>query len=244
MTALAPLSATTQHTEGQPTGPAVLLVHGFASTGERDFSALAAALRAAGRVTCIVDLPGHGATPGPSAAADATTTNVVRALVDVVDSMPGDEVDVVGYSLGARLSWELPAASGKPVRRLVLGGISPGDPFATLDYAQLHALLDTGAQPSDPMTGMMGGMVAAQGERAKGVARLMEGLGSEAFAPDASAPSVPTLFLAGDADQMAQGVGALAELVPGSRVTRVPGDHLGALASPEFRDAVVEFLTA
>jgi len=244
MTDLAPLSVTTQQPEGQPTGPAVLLVHGFASNGERDFSSLAAALREAGRATFVVDLPGHGATPGPSSASDATTTNVVRALVDVIDGMPGDEVDVVGYSLGARLSWEVPAASSKPVRRLVLGGISPGDPFTMLDYAQLHALLDTGAQPSDPMTGMMGGMVAAQGDRAKGVAYLMEGLGSEAFAPQASAPKTPTLFLAGDADQMAQGVGALAELVPDSRVVSVPGDHLGALASTEFRDAVLEFLTA
>lgn len=244
MTALAPLSVTTQLPGGQPTGPAVLLVHGFASTGQQDYEALAAALTAAGRATYLVDLPGHGSSPGPGAASDATTSAVARALADVIDGIPGDEVDVVGYSLGARLAWELPAASNTPVRRLVLGGISPGDPFAMLDYPQLHALLDTGAQPSDPTTSMMGGMVAAQGERAKGVAHLMEGLGSEPFTPQSSAPAVPTLFLAGDADQLAGGVGALAELVPGSRLTSIPGDHLSALASAEFRDAVLGFLTA
>ena len=43
---------------------------------------------------------------------------------------------------------------------------------------------------------------------------------------------------------MSQGVDALVAAVPGSSLVRVPGDHLGALASPEFREAAVGFVTA
>ncbi|MBN9238760.1 MAG: hypothetical protein BGO97_03675 [Micrococcales bacterium 70-64] len=207
-------------------GPPVLLIHGFA-TDSSDFTGWADALSRAGRASILVDLPGHGTSPAPASADDAGTSRILEAIAAIV---PG-ELDVVGYSLGARLAWDLPRVA--PVRRLVLGGLSPFEPFAALDFAQLAAFLATGEPPADPLTGMLGGMISAPGKDARALALVMQGLAAEPFDPS-SPPAVPTLFVAGDADPMTADA-------PWP-VVRVPGDHVGALRSPEFREAALAFL--
>lgn len=223
--------------------PPVFLLHGFASTATEDFSGWLPELAAAGREVHLVDLPGHGASPAIPDPASATTSAVVRALADAIDGTGADRVDVIAYSLGARLAWELPRATGR-VRRLVLGGLSPFEPFAVVDTTAITRVI-AGAAPADPLTGMMAAMVCAPGRDTDSLLALMTGLGSEPFdpaAPGASRPDVPTLFAAGADDLMAAGVDALVASVAGSRFVVVPGDHRGALDSGEFRRAAIDFL--
>lgn len=220
----------------------VLLIHGIASNGERDWDSTGfiAALAAAGRGAITVDLPGHGT--GPALERGATATHdLAEALAAVIAESGADQRDVVGYSLGARLAWAL-AATGR-VRRLVLGGLSPMDPFAGFDVDGLVAVLAGTAAPADPMQGMFAHMLSAPGLDAPSVVALIEALGREPFDPAQGAPTGPTLFVAGADDPMAQGVDVLVAAVPGSDLVRVPGDHLGALASDEFRSAAIGFLT-
>lgn len=230
---------------GRTAAAPVVLLHGFASSGRADFVAtgLADALTAAGRTAVVVDLPAHGgnAALAPDA---ATTAAVVAAILETVDQAVGRgaSVDVIGYSLGARLAWELPAASGGRVRRLVLGGISPFEPFAAVDTDELAGVLSGTAEPSNPITGMMAGMIQQPGLDTASLATLIGGLASQPFDPSAGAPAVPTLFIAGAEDPMSQGIEGLVAAVPGARLERVPGDHHGALASPELRDAALAFL--
>ncbi|MBL3687546.1 alpha/beta fold hydrolase [Leucobacter zeae] len=223
--------------------PPVVLLHGFASSADEDFLATgwAAAFAGAGRTTIAVDLPGHGGSPGIASAADATTSAIVAAILEAVSQAGAtDEFDVVGYSLGARLAWELPAASSG-VRRLVLGGISPFEPFAAITADDLAAAL-SGATPQHPISGMMAGMISAPGRDTASLARAIAGLGSEPFSPGDGGPQVPTLCVAGSADPMAQGIEGLVDGLPRATLTRVPGDHRGALDSPEFRAAALAFL--
>jgi hypothetical protein len=107
------------------------------------------------------------------------------------------------------------------------------EPFAALDFAQVDAFVASGAAPTDGLTGMLMGMISAPGTDAAALALVMRGLAAEPFDPT-TPPTVPTLFVAGDADPMTAGV-------PWP-VTRVPGDHVGALRSPEFRAAALAFL--
>lgn len=216
------------HPRGAQTGPPVLLIHGFASDSS-DWAGWPDALAQAGRASILVDLPGHGSSPAPASLDDATTSHLVEALAAITHG----PIDVVAYSLGARLAWELPRVA--PVRRLVLGGLSPFEPFSALDFSALDAFLGGGAPPADPLTGMLAGMISAPGRDAAALALVMRGLAAEPFSP-VSPPEVPTLFVAGDADPMT------AE-VPWP-VTRVPGDHVAALRSPEFRAAALAFLAS
>ncbi|WP_029947400.1 alpha/beta fold hydrolase [Leifsonia aquatica] len=222
--------------------PPVLLLHGFASSARADFGAWAELLADAGRDAYLIDLPGHGDSPAIAGTA-ATTDAVVAALASTVDALGAERVDVIGYSLGARLAWELPAATGR-VRRLVLGGLSPFEPFAGVDVVAVARAVD-GEPPADPFAGMMAGMVSGPGRDTDSLLALIAGLGSQPFAPEdpaATRPDVPTLFVAGADDAMTQGLEGLTAIVPDARLVRVPGDHLGALASSEFRAAALTFL--
>lgn len=223
--------------------PPVVLLHGFASSAAEDFIATGwpEALNAAGRSVIAVDLPAHGENAAITAAAEATTSAVIAAILDTVSSVaPGSAFDLIGYSLGARLAWELPTASPR-VRRMVLGGISPFEPFTAVDPVELEAVLG-GADPANPLVGMMAHMISAPGRDTASLAQLIPGLASEPFAPQAAPPQVPTLLVAGSADQMTQGIEGLAEVLPQGSLTQVPGDHRGALDSPEFRAAAIRFL--
>ncbi|NBH12002.1 alpha/beta fold hydrolase, partial [Amycolatopsis sp. SID8362] len=125
----------------------MLLLHGFASDGHTDWVSTGwpAALVASGRPVLVPDLPGHGSSPAP---ADTTPKAITEELAIAVGEV--SEVDVVGYSLGARLAWELPALL--PVRRLVLGGISPHEPFGAVDVEAALAFAGGGRLPTDPLT--------------------------------------------------------------------------------------------
>ncbi|GAB3806372.1 alpha/beta hydrolase [Humibacter antri] len=219
----------------------MLLVHGFASDGRADWedAGFVDELAARGRGAIVIDLPGHGEGPALSRG-EATTGTVADALADVVDASGHDVLDVVGYSLGARLAWAL-AATGR-VRRLVLGGLSPMDPFAALDADALTAVVAGEREPADPLQAMFAQMLTIPGLEARSVIALMEALSAEPFDPAVDVPAVPTLFLSGTDDPMAQGVETLAAGVPGATLVRVPGDHHGTLRSPEFRDAALGFL--
>ncbi len=219
-------------------GPPVLLVHGFASDGHTDWitTGWPAALTAAGREVLVPDLPGHGSSPAPAGSLGAVA--ITGELTRLVSGL--SEVDVVGYSLGARLAWELPAQA--PVRRLVLAGVSPFEPFGAVDVAAALAFADGGKAPADPLTGMIAHMITAPGRNPAALARCIEDLRAEPFSPVAGAVSVPTRFVAGTDDPISQGIETLAELVPGASLVRVPGDHGGALRGPEFKAAVLEFL--
>ncbi|GAA1344238.1 alpha/beta fold hydrolase [Saccharothrix algeriensis] len=241
MTSVAALPATRTQPTSEVTGPPVVLIHGFAAAGATDWPAerWAGPLAEAGRETVVVHLPGHAGGPAVASADEVTTARLLRRLAEGIGQ---DEVDVVGYSLGARLAWDLAATGALRVRRLVLGGLSPVEPFGAVDLAAARAAVQGGPQPTDMLTGIITSMVSGPGQDAESLLRLVEGLAREPFDPAARAPEAPTLFLAGKEDQMAQGIDQVVARVPGARLEHVPGDHLGALAGDELRTAVFRFL--
>lgn len=197
-------------------------------------------LLAAGRDVIVVDLPGHGASARVDSAEAAVPSRIVAALADILADT-GGVVDIVGYSLGARLAWSLAAQHADRVGKLVLGGLAPSEPFAALDVLAARRLVDEGVAPTDPLTGFIAGMVARAPDP-HSLLNLAEGLAAEAFDPTREAPAKSVLFLAGIEDPMAGAVDTLEAFIPGSRTLRVPGDHLGALASEAFRRDALAFL--
>ncbi|RJO70085.1 hypothetical protein D5S18_30000 [Nocardia panacis] len=96
-----------------------------------------------------------------------------------------------------------------------------------------------GPPPIDPLTAAIATMISASD--AESLLLLIEGLAAEPFDPAIGRPRVPTLFVAGQEDPVAA-ADDLAGRLPDARVLRVPGDHFTAMAGPEFRTAVFEFL--
>lgn len=229
---------------GTPTGRPVALIHGMFSSSEADWpeKRWITPFLELGRPVIMFDLPAHGRSPSPDDPADASPAKIIAEIASVLDNEAGP-VDVVGYSLGARLAWSLAARYPEKVRRLALGGISPREPFGAVVFPEARALVDAGIKPSDPLTAMIAGMVVSAGANSHGILNVMEGLASEPFAPSRESPIAPTLLLGGDTDKVAQGFEALAEFLKDVSVVSVEGDHRAALASDAFNQQVREFLT-
>nr|WP_072482214.1 alpha/beta fold hydrolase [Amycolatopsis australiensis] len=217
----------------------MLLLHGFASDGHTDWVSTGwpGALTAAGRPVLVPDLPGHGSSPVLAGTTPKAVTGELALAVGEVS-----EVDVVGYSLGARLAWELPALL--PVRRLVLGGLSPHEPFGAVDVEAALAFAGGGKLPADPLTAAIARMITAPGRDPAALAQCIEGLRREPFVPRAGTVAVSTRFVAGRDDPVSAGIETLVPLVPGSDLVLVPGDHGGALRGASFRTAALAFLGA
>src|SRR5580704_6694539 len=107
--------------EGEP----MVLVHGFASNKEVNWVApgWVSTLTGAGRRVIALDNRGHGASAkfyDPVAYHSAIMAEDVRALLDHLD-LP--RADVMGYSMGARITAFLTLAHPHRVRSAVLGGL-------------------------------------------------------------------------------------------------------------------------
>ena len=68
---------------------------------------------------------------------------------------------------------------------------------------------------------------------------LLKALGAEPFDPGVDIPRTPTFLVAGTEDDRTDHIAAT---LPDATYMTVPGDHFGALMSPEFRAAAIDFL--
>ena len=222
------------------TGRPVVFLHGLASTGTQDWPDAEWSGVVPGRPRLVIDLPAHGRSPEVGA---LPTSGVIDLLAEtIIDAVGTQEVDLVGYSLGARLAWDLVGHRSLKVGRLVLGGLAAREPFAMVDLDAARLAVAGGAAPADPLTGMIVQMATLSGSRPQGILDLIEGLAAEPFDPAARPPRHPVLLLGGTEDAMAAEIDDLAALLPDGRAVRVPGDHLQARHSVRFREAAGEAL--
>src|SRR5438105_923047 len=106
-------------------GEPIVLVHGFASNAAVNWvhPGWIATLTRADRRVIALDLRGHGASAklyDPAAYHSAVMAEDVRALIDYLD-VP--RVDVMGYSMGARIAAFLALAHPERVQSLIFGGL-------------------------------------------------------------------------------------------------------------------------
>ena len=221
----------------------VVLVHGwggsFESTWQR--SGFTELLADAGRSVIGVDLLGHGTAPkphDPEAYLDLTTR--------VVDALPDEPVDAVGFSLGAITLLRL--ACGEPQRfsRLVLAGI--GKSVFEEDEAGRQVIVDALAGTGSPENniGRLFAQYAQQpGNDIEALAAIMRRPRQQPFVPADLAPvTCSTLVVIGDRDFAGPGE-PLAEALPNATLKVLRNtDHFATPESFGFIDATLEFLDA
>ncbi|MUL42468.1 alpha/beta fold hydrolase [Streptomonospora sp. PA3] len=218
-------------------GVPVLLVHGFGSDFELNWVRTGWTRALADLPVAGCDLRGHGGSGKPHDAASYTPGALVGDLVALLDALGTEQCDVVGYSLGARLAWELALAHPARVRRAVLAGFGPRDAFAGADLDDLESDDSAFGQVYRAASRLPGADPAALAACARG----------QAAHPFRSAPapeSVPMLLMAGERDDLATGMEDLARET-GAAALRAPGrDHRTAVAAQGLKKAAAEFLTA
>ncbi|HEX7977066.1 MAG TPA: alpha/beta fold hydrolase [Gemmatimonadaceae bacterium] len=133
---------------GQPTTPAVLLLHGFSSNKERMAQSVGRALQQRGVASLALDLPFHGERDGADGelpyrnpialvAAWRAAVREARAAIEWLGAQPeidGARLGVLGYSLGGFLA--LMMASEEPVVRVITlaaaGDLPDSTPYISL----------------------------------------------------------------------------------------------------------------
>ena len=111
-------------------GDPLLLLNGTASPMAEWDPALLAALAASHQVI-VMDYPGLGASgPAPGRWTFPAAADWIDALLARV--VPGDRVDVLGWSMGGFIAQRLAVQHPDRVRRLVLAATNPGGPSARL----------------------------------------------------------------------------------------------------------------
>ncbi|MBS1895656.1 MAG: alpha/beta hydrolase [Actinobacteria bacterium] len=227
-------------------GPAVVLLHGYLMTAHEAWvrTGIAERLAAAGRRAVMPDMRGHGGS-APSDAAAYRLDILVDDGFALVDHLGLEDPDLVGYSMGSVMVARMVVRGARP-GRVVIGGTGL-EPIIHMTGRgrQHHTML---ADPGSAQPGTAAGRTDAYLDRigADRVA-LRRILDTFVDTPIEALGEIeaPVLLLFGEEEDEARGsVEDLAEAIPRATIKRVPGDHITAPRSPEFAEALVEFLRA
>lgn len=220
----------------------VVLVHGwggsFESTWQR--SGFTELLRDAGRPVIGIDLLGHGAAPKPhepEAYADLTAR--------VLDAMPDEPVDAVGFSLGAITLLRIACNQPGRFRKLVLAGIG-GTLFEPDDQSgeRIAAAIEGTADSADVGSHVFAQYAHQAGNDPIALAAIMRRPRQRFTTELLSGATCQTLVAIGDKDFAGPGE-PLAAALPNATLKVLRGvDHFATPEAFGFIDAALEFLDA
>ncbi|MFZ0422395.1 MAG: alpha/beta fold hydrolase [Xanthobacteraceae bacterium] len=228
-------------------GEPIVLVHGFASNKEVNWvgPGWVTALTRAGRRVIALDDRGHGASAklyDPADYHSAIMAEDVRALLDHLD-LPC--ADVMGYSMGARITAFLALAHPDRVRSAVLGGLGirlvegVGLPDTIATALEAPSLADV----SDPTAYMFRAFAEQTKSDLRALAACLRGSRQTLSRDEVGRIAVPLLVAVGSKDPIAGSPQQLAALIPGARALAIPDrDHMLAVGDRTFKAAVSDFL--
>src|SRR5271169_7058358 len=134
----------------QPAGGAVgtvLLVHGFATNRTENWRRLGwyGAFERKGYRTVALDLRGHGQSDKPHDPAAYGRDDLVGDIVGLMDHLELGRVELMGYSMGARLSLQTALVHPGRIANLIVGGIggrmfAPAPPSAEPTMTMAEAM--------------------------------------------------------------------------------------------------------
>ncbi len=230
--------------EGDP----VVLVHGFASNKEVNWvsTAWVSALTRAGRRVIALDDRGHGQSAklyDPAAYHSAIMAEDVRALLDHLD-LP--RADVIGYSMGARITAFLALAHPARVRSAVLGGLGSrlvegvGLPDTIADALEGPSL----AAVTDPTAYLFRSFAEQTKSDLRALAACLRGSRQTLSREEVGHITVPLMVAVGSKDPIAGSPEELAAMIPGARALVIPDrDHMLAVGDKAFKAGVAAFFS-
>jgi pimeloyl-ACP methyl ester carboxylesterase len=234
--------------DGDPSWPTVLLVHGFASSGDDSWLATGwvKRLREAKRRTVRIDCRGHGKSEKPHDPAAYARDLMLADLEELLRYANARSVDLFGYSMGARLSLQFLERKPGRLRSVILGGIGANVMQGLPENDAVVAALEA-TDPSkitSPVGRAFREFAQSRGNDLRALAALRRGGAISPPNREALAKlSLPALVWAGAKDTLVGDTSGLAALIPGARSVVIPdADHLSAVTHPAAFDAVLGFL--
>jgi|TARA_B100000749_G_scaffold169303_1_gene130416 pimeloyl-ACP methyl ester carboxylesterase len=224
------------------TGPEVALVHGFGTSFEATWvgNGWAALLADAGRTVIGVDLLGHGTAEKP------TDPDDYRNLEQwVLDVLPPEPVDGIGFSMGAQVLLWLAAHHSDRFGRLVVSGI--GRNLFESDVGWRPKMVEavrTGVAVT-PELRYFAQLPESPGADRTALVAFLERPDRREFTSELlAAVTLPVLVVIGGAD-LAGPADPLVDALPDATLVVLPGvDHFATPKNFGFIEAALDFIDA
>ena len=229
--------------EGDP----ILLVHGFASSKNVNwvYPAWVSELKKNGRRAIALDLRGHGESGKLYEPEQYSIEILASDVIALLDHLKLERADIMGYSLGSRITATLARSQPQRLRSAILGGIGiglvegggPGENVA--EALEAPSLEDV----TDPVGRTFRAFADQTRSDRRALAACLRGSRRLMTEEEAAEIAVPVLIAVGTTDEIAGSAEALGKIIPGSQVLNIPNrDHMRAVGDKVYKVGVLEFL--
>lgn len=234
-------------TNDAPRGESIILVHGFASSHMVNWvnTQWTKTLTHAGYRVVALDNRGHGQSDKPHEPEAYSSHIMAEDVRRLMDHLEIARADVMGYSMGARISAHLALAHPQRLRSLLLGGLGihlvegVGLPLGIADAMEAPSL----DVLSDPMQRMFRAFADANKSDLKALAACIRGSRQTLTPGEVGRIVMPTLVSVGTKDDVAGSGQELAALIPNAEAFAIEGrDHNLAVGDKTHKQAVLDFL--
>ncbi|QFU16864.1 alpha/beta fold hydrolase [Microvirga thermotolerans] len=229
-------------------GDPILLIHGFASNHAVNWVNtlwVKTLLREGYRVIAL-DNRGHGQSEKLYRPEDYESGTMAADACRLLDHLGIERADVMGYSMGARITAHLALAAPERMRSAILGGLGihlvegVGLPLGIADAMEAPSLDDL----TDPMQRMFRAFAEQTKSDLKALAACIRGSRQVLTREEAASIRVPTLVAVGTEDDVAGSGPELAALIPTAVPLDIPGrDHNLAVGDRVHKQGVLAFLS-
>ena len=230
--------------EGEP----IVLVHGFASSKNVNwvYPTWVSELKKAGRRVIALDNRGHGDSGKLYDAASYEIAIMAGDVIALLDHLAIERADVMGYSLGSRMTAVMALGQPQRLRSAILGGIGMG--MITGGGPGENVALALEAPSLQDVTDPVGRTFRAFADQTRSdrraLAACLRGSRRLMTRDEAAAINVPVLIAVGTSDEIAGSARALGEIIAGAEVLDIPNrDHMRAVGDKVYKAGVIDFLS-
>jgi pimeloyl-ACP methyl ester carboxylesterase len=227
--------------------PPVLLIHGFASNSRVNWreTGWIKTLLEAERQVILIDNRGHGESEKLYDSAKYSALIMADDAARLLQHLNCSQADVMGYSMGARITAFMLINHPQLVRRAVLGGLAANMIAGVPGSAEIAAALE--AESLDKVTDLAGRAFRIFAERTGGDKLALAACIRSSrvkIRPEALAKvTSPVLVVAGDQDELAGDIKPLVDAIPAARgVVLQNRNHMTAVGDLTYKQEVVSFL--
>lgn len=235
--------AYTDEGDGEP----ILLIHGFASNIQTNWveSSWLKTLRQAGRRVIAIDNRGHGKSEKLYDPESYTSPQMAGDAGRLLDHLDIGQADVMGYSMGARITAFLTMQRPEKVRSAILAGLGinmvrglggAGPIASALEAPSIEDVMNETARTfrlfaESTSSDLLALAACIRASRDK-------------ITPEALAEiKRPVLVAVGTRDVIGGPAKGLADLIPGAQAFDIEGrDHMKAVGDSSFKERVLAFL--
>lgn len=228
-------------------GPPILLIHGFASNRRVNWAdtGWVSHLKRAGHTVISVDNRGHGESAKLYDPADYGSPVMADDAARLLDHLDIGVCDVMGYSMGARISAFLCLNHGSRVRAAVFAGLGE-NMIKGVGGAEPIARALEAPSLEDVTEGVPRAFrifAESTSSDLKALAACMRSSRQKITAEALSGLAHPVLVAVGTSDDIAGPPEPLADVIPNGEALAIPGrDHMRAVGDRVYKNGVQDFL--